>query len=197
MFTRQDLAQQGAPDAATECIATVKRPREVQAPTRRKSDHIRGSRNLKRASCVEIGLGLIVFGSPRPRIAASSARRVTPIAERLISRATSDQSTAIAPDSRIAGTARVLRPVRWLISRRLGSGQRIAMRIRAGLASLRGVCDVPSSQGHMVAADRARFHAEKSPAAAPRARQRVSGPLSAPDASVPLPATPRTAAIDG
>ena len=42
----------------------------------------------------------------------------------------------------LASSRRVLRPPRWLISRRLGSARRLAGRIRARLAFLGGLCDV-------------------------------------------------------
>jgi hypothetical protein len=81
----------------------------------------------------------------RRQLAVASTKRVAPAAACLIRSAASDESEAVAPDSRIAGNAPVLHPAGWLISRRLGSGRRIAVRIRAGLAFPGGLCDGPGA----------------------------------------------------
>lgn len=91
--------------------------------------------------------------------------------------AASDESAAVAPGSRITGNARVRRPPGWLISRRPGSGQRIAARIRAGLAFTGGLCDGPGFQGDAVGGRGSPF-TRGCPRSGFRAEWMLSGPAA-------------------
>src|SRR2546429_9742159 len=113
------------------------------------------------------------------QLAVVNTEHVTPAAAWLIRPAASDESAAAAPGSRITGNARVPRPPGWLISRRPGSGQRIAARIRAGLAFTGGVCD-----GHGFLGDAVRGRGPPFTRGCPRGGFRPGGwypdPLRAP-----------------
>jgi hypothetical protein len=111
------------------------------------------------------------------QLAVVNTEHVTPTAAWLIRPAASDESAAVAPGSRITGNARVPRPPGWLISRRPGSGQRIAARIRAGLAFTGGLCDGPGFQGDAVRG-RARLSRGDVLVAASGAGRMLSGPAA-------------------
>ena len=113
---------------------------------------------------------------------SSSSEHVTPAAAWLIRPAASDESAAAAPGSRITGNARVPRPPGWLISRRPGSGQRIAARIRAGLAFTGGLCDGPGFQG-----DAVRWRGSPFTRGCPRSGFRAGRMLSGPAAGTLRP----------
>jgi hypothetical protein len=130
------------------------------------------------------------------QLAVVNTEHVTPTAAWLIRPAASDESAAVAPGSRITGTTRVPRPPGWLISRRPGSGQRIAARIRAGLAFTGGLCDGPGFQGDAVRGRGSPF-TRGCPRSGFRAGRMLSGPAAGTSTLPPWPVTCGTAATGG